>query len=190
MLFLSSILCKSVFVHVLENKTNTFTCINLVHSSVWSFLVALTTGGQQKQDFQISGVSCWVHLSGMWSDFSDYFQFSRLHVSSRHSAFIKAFSLFLLLQVFDLLPVCLCLLMRVLCMCLCVKNSSSQQVSDMTVNISDHVDADKLQTFDRLVWDSFHSLTPKTFLQFCTWNSFRFTSAVIWGSYCMHIFVF
>lgn len=58
MLFLSSILCKSVFVHVLENKTNTFTCINLVHSSVWSFLVALTTGGQQKQDFQISGVSC------------------------------------------------------------------------------------------------------------------------------------
>lgn len=94
------------------------------------------------------------------------------------------------LQVFDLLPVCFCLLMRVLCMCLCVKNSSSQQVSDMTVNISDHVDADKLQTFDRLVWDSFHSLTPKTFLQFCTWNSFRFTSAVIWGSYCMHIFVF
>lgn len=58
MLFLSSILCKSVFVHVLENKTNTFTCINLVHSSVWSFPVALTTGGQQKQDFQISGVSC------------------------------------------------------------------------------------------------------------------------------------
>lgn len=66
-------------------------------------------------------------------------------MSSRHSAFIKAFSLFLLLQVFDLLPVCFCLLMRVLCMCLCVKNSSSQQVSDMTVNISDHVDADKLQ---------------------------------------------
>ncbi|XP_030277319.1 proteasome inhibitor PI31 subunit [Sparus aurata] len=33
-------------------------------------------------------------------------------------------------------------------------NSSSQQVSDMTVNISDHVDADKLQTFDSVYKDT------------------------------------
>ncbi|XP_073324451.1 proteasome inhibitor PI31 subunit [Pagrus major] len=33
-------------------------------------------------------------------------------------------------------------------------NSSSQQVSDLTVNISDHVDADKLQTFDSVFKDT------------------------------------
>ncbi len=32
-----------------------------------------------------------------------------------------------------------------------MKNLSTQQVSDLTVNISDHVDADQLHTFDRLV---------------------------------------
>lgn len=35
-----------------------------------------------------------------------------------------------------------------------MKNSSTQQVSDLTVNISDHVDADQLDTFDRFVCDS------------------------------------
>lgn len=33
----------------------------------------------------------------------------------------------------------------------CVKNSVTQQVSDLTVNISDHVDSDQLHTFHRLV---------------------------------------
>lgn len=36
-----------------------------------------------------------------------------------------------------------------------MKNSSTQQVSDLTVNISEHVDADQLHTFDRLVCDLF-----------------------------------
>ena len=40
---------------------------------------------------------------------------------------------------------------------MCVQNSSTQQVSDLMVNVSDHVDADQLHTFDRLVCDSLFS---------------------------------
>uniref|UniRef100_A0A3Q3EJZ7 Proteasome inhibitor PI31 subunit n=1 Tax=Labrus bergylta TaxID=56723 RepID=A0A3Q3EJZ7_9LABR len=36
-------------------------------------------------------------------------------------------------------------------------SSSTQQVSDLTVNISDHVDAEQLQTFDRLVFGRTHT---------------------------------
>lgn len=51
-----------------------------------------------------------------------------------------------------IVQVLVCLSLHLPCMFLCVKNSSTQQVSDLTVNIYDHLDTDQLHSFDRLVY--------------------------------------